>query len=72
MNSDHRVVCLWIKTIPTSSQSAAMDFLASRGQRFCVDFGLDNCVQKAADLMASEMAPRVVRRAARRKTGRRP
>lgn len=33
----------------TDEQAFAMDYLESVGQRFCVDFGVDNAVDKAAD-----------------------
>jgi hypothetical protein len=53
--SDHRKTLAMLGMVPTSVQLAAMDYLALHGQRFCVEFGIDNCVQKAADLMVAQM-----------------
>jgi hypothetical protein len=51
--ADFLYVCRLLGLSPTRAQRDAAAILASSGAQFCVDYGLDNAVQKARELAAA-------------------
>ena len=52
-------ICRLIGFAMTRAEMFAAEYLESRGLRFCVDFGRDNCIDKAAALMAKQPVSRI-------------
>lgn len=56
MRWDMKETCKHLNIDATEEQLIAGNFLESRGQRFCVDFGYENAIAKADDLLDLEIA----------------
>ena len=54
MGEYHRLKKL-LRLRMTKQVDFAAEFLESRGLRFCVDFGYENAVEKAAAIMTAEL-----------------
>lgn len=52
--SDYDRTCKVLRLKTTFTVDEACRFLESRGQMFCVDFGTQNAVAKALEIMESE------------------
>ncbi len=54
--TDTERLCRMLMIIPTDRQLFASHLLERHGFRFCVEFGLLNCEQMAADLLCNNMS----------------
>lgn len=56
MRRDAQQLAWALGIVLSKSQVVVCEYLESRGLRFCVHFGTDNCVQMAADLYVKHLA----------------
>ncbi len=64
MKSEFDEMRRMLKLRVTGAKEFACRYLESRGLRFCVDYGTDNAIEKATDLMLSDFDADATRRPA--------
>ncbi len=53
-NTDYRKWKRLLKLKTDDATDAACEFLECRGLRFCIDFGIDNALDKAFDILEDD------------------
>lgn len=53
--TESELICRIIGVVLTRAEVSACAFLEQRKYRFCVDFGYQNAIDKAAELYAKEL-----------------